>query len=139
MKSASDVANKWAANLAAATTSITAGVQQVTVSPTQLAAANLNGYLAGTQQAVTSGKMAASLQRVSLQDWQTAMIQKGIPRIASGAQAAKPKMASFMQQFLPYVQQGVTNLQSQPRGTLEQNIQRAVTIMQWNANFKRTQ
>lgn len=138
MKNVTDVVNKWANNLAAATTSIQQGVQQVTTSPTQLAAANPNAYLAGVQKAVASGKWQAALQKVSLADWQNAMIQKGVPRIASGAAAAKPKMAAFMTQFLPYLQQGVQNLQTMPRGTLDQNIQRAVAMMQWNAQFKKT-
>lgn len=137
MKNATDVANKWANNLAASTQSIQAGVQQVTTSPTQQAAANPNAYLAGVQKAVSSGKWANSLQKVSLADWQNAMIQKGIPRIATGAAQAKPKFANFMSQFLPYLAQGVQNLQTQPRGTLEQNIQRAVSMMQWNANFQK--
>lgn len=138
MKNATDVANKWANNLAASTTSIQAGVQSVTTAPTALAAQAQNAYLAGVQRAVSSGKWANALQKVSLADWQQAMIQKGIPRIASGAAAAKPKFASFMQQFLPYLQQGVANLSTMPRGTLDQNIQRAVAMMQWNANFQKS-
>lgn len=136
IKSATDVANKWANNLAASTQSIQAGVQAVTTAPTQQAAQNPNAYLAGVQKAVSSGKWQASLNKVSLSDWQNAMIQKGIPRIATGATQAKPKFAQFMSQFLPYLQQGVQNLATQPRGTLEQNIQRAVSMMNWNANFK---
>lgn len=136
MKNAADVANKWATNLASSTQAIQQGVQAVTTAPTQLAAQNLNAYLAGVNHAVSSGKMANALQKVSLPDWQNAMIQKGIPRIASGAQAAKPKMQQFMQSFLPYVAQGVQQLNSTtPRGSLQQNIQRAVQMMQWNAAF----
>lgn len=138
MKNAADVANKWATNLAQSTQAITQGVQQVTTAPTQLAAQNLQGYLAGTQQAVASGKMQQALNKVSLSDWQNAMIQKGVPRVATGAANAKPKFQAFMQSFLPYLQQGVQQLQNQPRGTLEQNIQRAVTMMQWNANYPGT-
>lgn len=138
MKNAADVATKWANNLSQSTQAMTQGVQSVTTAPTQLAAQNLNGYLAGVNKAVSSGKMAQALNKVSLSDWQNAMTTKGIPRVASGAAAAKPKFQSFMQSFLPYLQQGVQQLQNQPRGTLEQNIQRAVTMMNWNANFPGT-
>lgn len=138
MKNATDVANKWANNLSASTQAIQQGVQAVTVSPTQQAAANPQAYLAGVQKAVSSGKWQNSLQRVSLADWQQAMIQKGIPRVASGATAAKGKFANFMQQFLPWVQQGQQQLATMPRGTLEQNIQRAVFMMNHNAQFQRS-
>jgi hypothetical protein len=137
MKNATDVANKWANNLAQATTSIQQGVQAVTTAPTQLAAQAQTAYLAGVQKAVSSGKWANALQKVSLADWQQAMIQKGIPRIASGAAGAKGKFANFMQQFLPWVQQGQQQLATMPRGTLEQNIQRAVFMMTHNAQFQR--
>lgn len=132
------IAKKWAGNLSAATQAIQQGVQAVTTSPTQSAAAQSNAYLAGVQRAVSTGKWQAGLQRVTLQDWQQAMIQKGIPRIGSGATQAVPKFTAFMQQFLPYVQQGLQQLASQPRGTLDQNIQRAVFMMNWNAQFRRT-
>lgn len=138
MKNATDVANKWANNLASSTTSMQQGVQAVTTAPTQLAAQAQTAYLAGVQKAVSSGKWANALQRVSLADWQQAMIQKGIPRVASGATAAKGKFANFMQQFLPWVQQGQQQLATMPRGTLDQNIQRAVFMMQHNAQFQRS-
>ena len=136
-KNPQDVANKWANNIAQATDSIRQGVQAVTTAPTQLAAQAQDRYIAGVQRAVSTGKWQAGLQKVSLADWQNAMINKGIPRIGSGAAAAKTKFASFMTQFLPYVQQGVQQLQTMPRGTLDQNIQRAVFMMNHNAQFQR--
>lgn len=136
-KTPADIAKKWANNIGAATESIRSGVQAVTTSPTQLAANAQDRYVAGVQRAVSSGKWQAGLQRVSLQDWQQSMLQKGIPRIGSGATQAIPKFTAFMQQFLPYVQQGVQQLASMPRGSLDQNIARAVFMMQHNAQFKR--
>lgn len=128
-KSPQQVAQKWTQNLSASTQSIQAGVQGVTVSPTQLAAANPEGYLAGIQRAVSSGKWQNKLQAVSLQQWQQAMVTKGIPRIQTGAQAGQPKMLAFMQNFLPYVQQAKQQLASTPRGSLAQNQQR---MIQWS-------
>lgn len=133
---AAAVAARWAQNLGAATDKIKAGIQAVTQSPTAKAAANANNYLLGVQRAVSSGKFQASLQAVSLQDWQNAMINKGLTRIASGATQAQPKMQAFMSQWLPYEAAGVAQLASTPRGTIDQNISRAVAMMRYNSQFK---
>jgi hypothetical protein len=89
-------------------------------------------------RAVQSGKYAESLNRVTLQDWQAAMINKGIPRVAAGAAEGKGKFQTFMTQFLPWIQQGQQSLESMPRGDLETNIQRMVTMVRHNANFRRS-
>lgn len=133
---AAAVAQRWSNNLASATDKIKAGVQAVTQSPTAKAAANANNYLQGVQRAVSSGKYASALQAVSLQDWQNAMINKGISRVASGATAAMPKMQQFMSQWLPYEAAGVAALASTPRGTIDQNIARAVSMIRYNSQFK---
>lgn len=135
-KNAADVAAKWANNLGAAGPSIQKGVQNVQTSPTALAAKNPDGYLAGVQRAVSSGKWAHRLNAVTLQQWQSAMINKGLPRIQSGAQIGKSNMQTFMQNFLPYVYSAQAALQSTPRGNLEQNINRMVTFTRAMANYQ---
>ena len=133
--SSADVAAKWARNLSSASTSMVAGVNAVTVNPAAAAAAAIPAYLAGVQAAVQSGKMARALGKVSLQQWQQAMIQKGIPRVASGAANAVPKMQAFMDKWLPYQQGLKSKLAATPRGDLATNIQRAVMAIQYNAAF----
>ena len=137
MPSPQQAAEKWSRNLGAATTSITEGVQNVTVSPTAKAAERADAYLAGVQRAIADGKWQAGLRRVTVEDWRSAMVQKGIPRIASGASAAVPKMASFLDEFLPHVEAGLRQLESMPRGDLNTNIQRAVAMINHNARFRR--
>lgn len=130
------VAQRWANNLGGSTDKIKAGVAAVQTAPTAAAAQQSAAYLAGVQQAVSSGKWAAALNSVSLSDWQNAMTTKGINRIATGATAAIPKMQAFMTQFLPYEANGVQQLSNMPRGGLENNINRAVAMMRYNAAFK---
>lgn len=137
MQNPQQVAQAWANNLSAATQKITQGVQSVTVSPTQLAAQQSGAYLSGVQAAVSSGKWQNSLQAVSLSQWQQATITKGVPRIATGAQASVPKMTTFMQQLLPYVSQLQQSLQSTPRGSLEQNIARMNAWTRGMAQFSK--
>lgn len=137
MLSPSAAANKWANNLAAAGASIRAGIEGVTVSPTEKAARRADAYAAGVARSVADGTYQAGLRRVTLQDWKDAALSKGLARIAGGAQAAKPKMESFLADFLPHVEAGVRALENTPRGDLSQNIQRAVAMMQHNAQFRR--
>lgn len=137
MASSAVVAQRWANGMSGASDKIKAGVMGVTESPTAKAAQSLDRMLAGIQRAIQSGKMAAALNAVTLPAWQAAMIDKGVLRVASGATAAKPKFEAFMRDFLPYLEQGRQQLASMPRGDLETNINRATTMMRWNANYRR--
>lgn len=125
------IADKWASNLSNATSSITAGVNGVTEAPGAKAAAAADYWLARTQAA--KQKFITKSGAVTLQQWKDAMLNIGVPRVASGASANKPKMAAFMQTFLPFVKQGVAQLP--PRGDLSMNIQRAVAMMQYTATY----
>lgn len=126
-------AANWSTGMAGAGTKMTAGVNAVTEAPSTAAIAAIPRMVQGIQAAAASGKIEAGLRRVTLQQWQQAMIQKGVARVSAGATAAKPKMQNFFTQFLPYLQQGVQQLP--PRGDINQNIQRAVSMMQHNAGF----
>jgi len=129
------VANKWATRLSGATQAITDGVNAVTQAPGAKAAAQADVWLAKLQ--ASRDKWVRNVSAVTLGQWQTAMTTKGVQRIATGAQAAVPKMTAFMSQWLPFEQAGVQQLASQPRGTIDQNIQRAITMMRYNATFVR--
>lgn len=127
------IAQDWAAKLAASTDKIQRGVQSVTTAPGQAAARQKGAYVANVQS--SADKWASRVSSVGLGEWQQAAISKGVPRIASGAQAAQPKMASFLTQFLPHVESGKASLPA--RGNLEQNIARATAMIRHNAGFKR--
>jgi hypothetical protein len=129
-----DVAKKWSQNLSAAGAAIQAGVSAVKVAPGQLAARQKQVYVQNVQAA--ADKWAANVAKISTQDWQQAMINKAIPRIGTGAQAAQPKMAAFMGQLLPYIERGLSQLP--PRGNLEQNKQRVLTWINHMAGFSKT-
>jgi hypothetical protein len=137
-KSASQVAQKWAQRLSNSTEAIKQGIQAVTVSPTEKAAAQSQRYLEGITRAVTTGKWQASLRAVSLDQWRRAILEKGVNRIATGAQAAIPKMEKFMQEFLPYVAGVQQELESMPRGDFEQNIQRMLFNARKLHEFKKS-
>lgn len=129
------IAQKWSNNLAAAAPYITAGVNAVTVAPGQAAARQVDAWINGVQAA--RQKWQTRVASVSLQDWQQAMINKGVPRVASGAQAAQPKMAQFLGEFLPFQERVTQQVRSMPRGSLEAGIARAVAQIRGTAQFQR--
>ena len=133
-KNATDVAQKWATNLSNATTSITNGVNAVSTAPGQLAAAQANKWI--TRLQASQAKWARNVSAVSLADWKNAMINKGIPRIATGAQAAQPKFQAFMTQFLTYLDAGKGSIDAMPTDTLAQASAKMVAQMNYNAQFQ---
>lgn len=132
MPSAASAAQKWANNLGAATTAYTAGVQAVTAAPGQAAAAAVDRYISGTQAGAQ--KFAQRSAAVSLSAWQQAAINKGAPRLASGATAAQSKMQTAFTSLFPAIQQAVASLP--PRGSLDQNIARSGAFQRAMAAYK---
>lgn len=124
-------AQKWANNLGSSTQAITDGVNGVTVAPGTLAAKQADVWAQNT--AAAKSKFARNSQAVTLGEWQQAMKDKGIARIAAGATAAIPKMQAFLTAFIPHVEAGVRALP--PRGNLQQNINRMVQMVNHNASF----
>jgi hypothetical protein len=131
--SAQDIAKKWSTNLGASTSQIQAGVQGVTTAPGQSAARQKNAWAQNV--AAAKDKWAASVASVSLTDWQDAMINKGVARVASGASAAQDKFSSFMGKLIPFEQNAVNSLPE--RGNLDQNIARAEQFMRKMSTFKK--
>lgn len=132
-QSPQEVAKRWSTNLAGASDKISAGVRAVATSPTARAAQQKAKYVAGVQ--AKADKWAARLNAVSLADWQNSMIQRGIPRIASGAAASEGKMASFLSQLLPYVEANVGAIRAMPSLTLEDSVNRAAAWIRTMSKF----
>lgn len=126
---------KWVRNISSATADITRGVQAVTTAPGQAAAAQAQKWINNLQAA--QAKWKARVASVSLTDWQNAMLNVGVPRIAQGANAKQGKFTSFMQDFLPYLQSGVATIDKMPNVTLEDSINRATAMIRHNAKFSR--
>ena len=132
-----EMAAKWSGNLANSTAYITKGVQQVTVSPTEQAARKKDKMLQNLTKAVNDGSWEAGLRRVSLQDWQQAMVQKGIARIPQGAQAATNKFADFAGKLLPYQDTLKTKIDAMPDLTIQDSANRMLAWMQGMSQFKK--
>lgn len=128
---ASDIATRWANNLGASTSRIQAGVQAVSVAPGVAAARQKQVWVQNVASA--ADKWASKVSNVSLADWQNATVQKGIPRIASGAQAATSKFENFMTKLIPFINSGLSSLPA--RGNLDQNIARSTAWIRHMSTF----
>jgi len=118
------LAQMWAQNLAGASSRMTAGAQAVTTSPGQAAAAQQAVWLANLQ--ASANLWAQKVSAVSTQEWQQAYINKGIPRVATGAQQAQSKFATTLGKILQAEKSIVSSLPA--RGTLDQNIARSAAF-----------
>lgn len=130
-------AERWSQGMQGASTKYKEGIDGVTESPMERAAANQQGYLNGVMEAVNSGKWAAGLRRTSLAQWKEAAKNVGASRLASGAMAAKPKMQAFLASFLPFLQSVTDRVKSMPASTFEERKARAIAQMDGVHQFRR--
>lgn len=133
-QNAQAVAQKWATNTSAAVPAYKAGVMAVTVAPGQAAAAAVQQWLQGVQNAAQ--KFATNSAAVTLQSWQTAASNLGAARLPSGVQNAQPRMQNFMSQLLPHAANVSAQVAAMPKGGLANGIARATAAITAMANFK---
>jgi hypothetical protein len=124
---------KWTNAMANATPAYTAGVQAVTVAPNQKAAAASAKWLARTQAALT--KYEQNNLKVSLQSWQTATVDKGAPRLASGASGAANKVLAFNTAFYNFLKAGQATINAMPTDTPDQAIAKSAAQIRYNMTF----
>lgn len=134
---AQQVQQKHARNLKNSTQYITDAVNAVTTAPGVQAAKKQDKMLAGVQAAVQSGKWAQRVSSVSLEDWKSKMVNKGIPRISAGIDEAAPKTIAFFEQLLPYQDAVKAKIAAMPDLTLDDNLNRMLTNARAMAQFKR--
>lgn len=133
---AQQAADKWANRLSGASQDYINGIQNTQADPAQLAIAQKDVAARNYQAAISSGRWAQKLGAVSQQAWKTAAVTKGAPRLADGAAAAKPRMVTFMTNFLPQLDQITQQTRAMAKGTLDQNIARATNQMRQVAQLK---
>ena len=132
-----EFAEKHARRLKGSIEDIRTGLSRVTVSPTAQAAAKQDKMIAELTRAVTSGKWAARLRSVTLEQWKAAAIEKGLPRIASGIDGATVKQVDFATQLFAYENTVLTRVEAMPDLTIEDSIGRATTWIREMSKFVR--
>lgn len=132
---AQEFREKHARNLKASQPDIRRGIERVTVAPGKAAAAKQEKMKANINASIDSGKWAKNVSKVSLSDWQTKAINKGIPRIATGIDAAAAKVEAFASRLLPAVDAAVNKIKTMPDLTLDDNIARMGAYAREMARF----
>ena len=129
---------KHARRLKASVEDVRAGIDRVTENPCELAAAKQDKMLTNLTAAVQSGKWAAGLKRVSLEDWKKKARDIGVNRIAAGIDAAKPKVIAFAEVLLPHIDRQLEKIKGMPDVTLDDNINRMTSFIRGMSEMKRT-
>lgn len=120
---------KWGTNLNAAGQYIKTGVQAVQQAPGVSAAQAADRMLAGVTASIQNGTWQRNVSAVSLQSWQNAMINKGIPRLQQGVSTAQQNKVAQITALLTAVQTAQGAVAAMPKGGLEQGIARATAFM----------
>jgi hypothetical protein len=128
---------KHARRLKGALTDMRTGVTKVTTAPTVKAADKQDKMLAHLTEKIQDGTWASRLRKVSLEEWRTKMIDKGIPRVSGGIDAAADKVRDFASQLLPAVDAAKGKIAGMPDLTLEDSISRMESFIREMAKFKK--
>ena len=131
-----EYAAKHAQRLKAASEDIRRGIERTSRAPGEAAVAQQDKLVSKFQEAVSSGRWASATRAVSLGDWQSAAINKGVPRIAAGIDAAAPKQAQMASRLLAAVDAEAAKARALPSTTLEDNINRMSTFVRGMAKYK---
>jgi len=135
-KSASDIAEKWGRNLKRSGDDIRKGVERVTESPGEKAAAKQEKMLSKLTTKVEDGTWAERVASVPLSDWKSKMINKGIPRISAGVDAANGKVVEFHTQLADHQDRITSELDRMPDVSLEDSIAKMTHQVRRMSEFK---
>lgn len=117
-----EISAKWEKRAIAAVPDAIDGVNRVTDSPMDKAAAAQDKMLAGVTAAVQSGKWANSLKAVPLDQWKKVTAEKMTQRMAGGITAAAPKRKKFDEYLVQTLNDILPTINAMPTMTLEDSI-----------------
>lgn len=123
------VLKKWQTNAGNAGESIKAGVNAVTSPPSQQAANAADLWQQQVSSQTAKDKFVQNLQKVTLQDWKNAMLDKGVSNYQNGIRGATQKMQRFLTAFLPVAAASSEQVKAMPKGTEADSIARMVQNM----------
>lgn len=133
-----EYAEKWTRRTKAATQDLIKGVERVEVTPSAEAIKKKDKLRANLNESIDNGTWERRLAKHTKADWQRDMIQKGAPRVAGGADAAKNDMASFGAELLSFEQTAQAEVRAMPDMTLEDSKARAVAWIDRMSKFHRS-
>jgi len=131
-----EFAEKWARRLKGATEDIRRGVEKLSENPAEKAIKKKEKLKARLIEAIDSGRWERGLEKVTLDDWKKAVLEKGIGRISAGVDEATPKMEEFGKALLSHIEAGQKEIEKMPDLTLEDSINRMTKFVRHMAKFR---
>lgn len=119
-----EFANRWGSGLKGSVERIRQGVNRVDEAPGRRAAAKVDKWYAAISSSETRDKWQRRIGAVTLEQWQAAMINKGVNRIAAGADNAMGKMATYAEKLIAHQNALLRELDGMPDVTLEDSVAR---------------
>ena len=132
-----EATEKHSRNLKASLPDMELGIGKVTTAPGQLAAKKQTKMLANLTKKIQDGTWARRVAGVSLEDWKTKMVLKGLPRVSGGIDAAHDKQVNFFSQLLPAIDAAQSKVKGMADLTLEDSINRMTTMCREMAKFRK--
>lgn len=128
---------KHARRLKGAIDDMRTGINNVTEAPTMKAAAKQEKMKSRLVASLDSGIWASRLRKVTLEEWKSKTLDKGLNRVAGGIDAAADKVIDFAGQLLPAITGAQGKIATMPDVTLEDSINRMNTFVREMAKFRK--
>ena len=128
---------KQAQRLKAALGDMREGIERVTEAPGAKAAKAADKWHAAVSQPDVKAKWQRRVGSVTLDDWKSKMINKGLPRVSAGIDNAAPKVIKFAAELFAHQNKLLEQLKTMPDLTLEDSINRASWWIREMNKFKR--
>lgn len=132
-----EVATKQATRLKGALQDVRTGIERVTASPMAAAVQKEAKLKLKVNEAIDSGKWKKNTAAVTLDQWKTAAINKGVNNIPTGIDAAHDKQVQFYGKLLPAIDAARAKVNALPDNTLEDGINRMTTMIREMAKFRK--
>ena len=129
MKNVAAMVKRWKDGMSNAAAKMKEGVEAVTESPMEKAAANVQKYEQGVRDAVNSGRYERGLRGTSLGDWKKAMTGKGASNMATGVRDLTPQRERALSELLTYTQSVAAEISSMPNTTEADAEARAIAAI----------
>ena len=129
-------AEKQARNLKNSLPDIRRGIENVSSAPGQKAAAAQQRMKDNLNKSIDDGRWAKKVSGVSLEEWKSAALNKGVDRIASGIDNAQPRQIAMGGRLLAAVDQSASKVRAMPKGTLQDSIARMTAFVTDMSKFK---
>lgn len=136
VKTAQQAGQNWLNAAPRAVPNWVSGIQNTTVDPTQLAAAQAQKAALNYQNAINSGFWARRLADAGKAKWQSQSIAKQ-NNYSTGYQAGQTAYETGYTQFWNYMTPYLNTLYAMPKVTLQDSIARATFFIQNAAGFQK--